>query len=169
MKTAMKHTLKIPAAEYFKFITSDEFDRWAVEKIHLASRTEIEKSVTPDRLFKKVKMVSNPVSDTTRMWIKKDRVECIETFDANLRTGTFDWDFVPNVYADKIRLSAKGRVTDAGPEQCIREMTIDFTVKILIIGGQIEKKASARMEDAFLKINRFVEEFYRDNYKKDQA
>jgi len=165
MKYHLKHTLQIPADAYFKLITSQEFDASLVVKLNLASRTELEKIDTPDRLFRKVKMVTKPVSDTTRAFLKVSQVECIETFDVDRKNSTFKWDFLPNVMADKIKLSSTGKVTPAGPESCVREMEIDFTVKVFLIGSQIEKKAGSRIEDGFAKINNALEEFYKNSLK----
>jgi hypothetical protein len=165
MKYHLKHTLKIPADAYFKVITAPEFDAALVVRLNLAARDQLEKKDTPDRLYRKVRMVTKPVSDTTRAFLKVSQVECIETFDVDRKTGTFKWDFIPNVMAEKIHLSAVGKVTPAGPGSCVRDMTIDFQVKVFLVGSTIEKRAGAKIEDGFAKINAALEEFYKKGFK----
>ena len=164
MKYTLRHTVRIPADRYIAVITSPEYDAWAKEKLKLEDRIEIERTETPERLFRKVKMVRT-VSERTRAWIKRDRFEMIDTTDVDKRANTFTWEVVPNVWTDKITARAKGRITPAGPDACIREMEFDLRVNVMLIGGKIEKAIAERIDDYFVKVNAALEEFYRDHFQ----
>jgi hypothetical protein len=165
MKYTLRHTLRIPADQYLACVTSPEYDAWAKERLKLEGRTEIERRETPDRLFRRVKMV-RAVSERSRAWIKQDSFEMIDTTDVDKRTNTFTWEIVPNVWTDKIVARAKGKIVPAGPDACVREMEIDLQVKVMLIGGKIEKAIAERIDEYFVKVNAALEEFYRERFQK---
>jgi hypothetical protein len=168
MKYTLRHTLKIPADMYLKVVTSPEYDAWAAEKLKLENRTEIERRETDDRLLRRVKM-TRLVSERTRAWIKKDRFEMVDTMDIDKRANTFTWEIVPNVWTEKITARAKGRVTPAGADACVREMEFEIKVNVMLIGGKIEKGIAEKIDEYFTKVNAALEEFYRDRYLKKEG
>lgn len=165
MNYTLRHTVKIPADKYLSVVTSQEYDAWAREKLKLESRTEIERRETPDRLFRRVKMV-RIVSERARAWIKKDSFEMIDTIDVDKRTNTFAWEIVPNVWTDKITARAKGKILPAGPDTCVRELEMVIKVNVMLIGGKIEKAIAERIDEYFDKVNAALEEFYRDRFPR---
>ncbi|MBI5529059.1 MAG: DUF2505 family protein [Deltaproteobacteria bacterium] len=168
MQQKLRHTLKIPADRYIAVVTSPVYDEWARKKLGLETRAEIERRETEDRIFRKVRMV-RVVSERTRAWIKKDRLEMIDTTDIDKRSNTFTWEIVPGIWADRITARAKGRITPAGPDACVRELDLELKVNVFLIGGRIEKALSEKMDDYFVKVNAALEEFYRDEFQKKAA
>ena len=163
MKYTLRHTLKIPADRYFAVITSPEYDVWAKEKLQLESRVETERREAPERLFRRVKMV-RAFSERTRAWVKRDRLTMIDTTDVDRRDNTFTWEIVPDIWTDRITARAKGRITPAGPDACVREMEIEIVVKVMLIGKKIEKGIADKIDDYFVKVNGALENFYRDHF-----
>jgi hypothetical protein len=169
MKYHLVHTLKIPAADYYKVITSPEYDQWSKEKLKMESRVVLEEEDTPYKLHRKVKMVTGPVSEKTRAWIKQDRLEIVEIFDVDKQAGTFVWIIEPGIWKDKVKGGGTGKITPAGHESCTRVLDLEVKISIPIIGGMIEKALDKKISEYFEKVNAGLEEFYLTRWKKTQA
>jgi hypothetical protein len=165
MQQKLRHTLRIPADKYIAVVTSPVYDEWARRKLGLESRAEIERRETDDSVLRRVKMV-RVVSERTRAWIKRDRIAMIDTTEIDKRSNTFTWEIVPDVWADRITARAKGRITPAGPDACVRELDLEIKVNVFLIGGRIEKALAEKMDDYFVKVNAALEEFYREEFSK---
>ena len=166
MKYHLKHTVKIPADKYFTVTNSKDFYDWSVEKIKLESKNILEQSDSPTSLHRKSKMISRKVSDKTAAVIRQDHVEIIESFDADLKNGTFTWKLEPDILGKRVKVVATGKISPEGTDSCMRDMEVDVKVSIPIIGGVIEKAIDKRSAELFGKLNSVMEEFYCNHFKK---
>jgi len=166
MKYHLKHTVKIPAGEYFTVTNSKDFYDWSVDKLKLESKNILEQSDTPSSLHRKSIMKSKKVSDKTAAVIRQDRVEITETFDADLKNGTFTWRLEPDILGRRVKVIATGKVYPECPDSCIREMDVDVKVSIPIIGSIIEKAIDKRSAELFGKMDSVMEGFYSEKFKK---
>jgi hypothetical protein len=169
MKYHLKHTIRIPADQYYKVITSPKYDDWSRERLKLESRTVLEESDTPERLHRRVRMVTGPVSERTRSWIKKDKVVVVEDFSVDKRSGTFTWRFEPDVFRDKVKTVGTGRIIPSGPDSCVRDMEIELKISVPILGGIIERAIDKKVDEYFRKVNTALEDFYFTVWKPMQG
>lgn len=69
-----------------------------------------------------------------------------ETVTHQQGSDTVRSTMTPNVMGDKLRMGYTMRVRPAGDNACIRVMEWEVEVKIMLVGGQIEKFASGEIE-----------------------
>lgn len=61
-------------------------------------------------------------------------------------TGEVRANMVPSVMADKLRMGYTMRLRPDGENACIRSMDWEVEVKVMLVGGQIEKFAAGEIE-----------------------
>jgi hypothetical protein len=160
------HILKIPEEDYFKAMFSDEFDRYLVEKLNLASRTTLYNSETDEMIKRKVRSTSKELSERAQSILRQKTLTVDEEISVNKKTREFHWQFIPDVFTKMVTIKGRGRVMRNDDESIKREMELEIDVHIPIFGKKIEEFIISRLDAWYERVNSSLEEFYREVYTK---
>jgi len=65
------------------------------------------------------------------------------------RTQHWSYDIVLSVLSDRIRMGGKVRIESTGPNRCVRHSDLWVDVRILGVGGLVERAAEHNMRDGW--------------------
>lgn len=158
------HTLKIREEDYFKAMFSDEFDRFLVERLNLASRTTLYNTETDERIERKVRSVSKELSERAQGILRQKTLTVDEEINVNKITKEFVWRFIPNVFTNTVSIHGRGKIYKNNEESIKREMELEVKVNIPIFGRKIESVIYERIDAWYARVNSSLEDFYHSVY-----
>lgn len=149
-KLQVRHTFACSPAEYWALVWDDAFDRSVNEA------AEVTKDVLEDRVEGSERVVvSKTVPKRTlpaavAAVVGTDRITYLQTTRYDAKAGRMTWEVVPSVFSDKI--SAKGYMeVVAHPTGCERVVDGTIEVRVMMVGGRIERAIVEDVERSYHK------------------
>ena len=161
----IEHTFNCSADTYWdKIFFDDEYNRRLfMEALSFESFEVV--SVEDTSTGKKRVIDASPKMGDLPGPLKKvigDGIGYRETGEWNKDAGTFTTKVVTNKLSDKIKIEGVLKMEDAGDGKSKRVFTCTVTCKMFGVGGMIEKRVIADMEDSYGKAAVFTNEFIKE-------
>jgi hypothetical protein len=162
MHFEVDHVIRVPFAKYFDLVLSPDFNDWLKKRLNLIERKILRSEEIDGKLHRVVRAESQLV-EAAQKFLKVERLVIEERLVVDRAAHSFTWEYVPNVAVNRFSATGRGRVEPIGAngDQTKRIIEGEVTMKLLLIGGRIERRLVEWIKENMGKAGDLLEEYHR--------
>ena len=150
-KMRIEDTFNCSAQKLYDMLADDAFDTELMKAIEIGKEL-IEKEDRAEGPYYKIRL-SPSTEDLPKFMAKAvgNKSAYVEerAWNASKRSNT--WKIIPDFSVGKVNIEGTLSIKPAGEDKCVRVVEGEFTVKVPLIGGKIEKYIIKQTEETFEK------------------
>lgn len=162
MHFEVDHVIRVPFEQYFDLVLSPAFNDWLKKRLNLLERAILRSEEIDGKVHRVVRAESQLV-EAAQKFLKVERLIIEERLVVDRAARSFTWEYVPNVAVNRFSATGHGRVEPYGPngEHVRRIIEGEVTMKLLLIGGRIERRLVDWIRENMGKAGDLLEEYHR--------
>lgn len=162
MHFEVDHVIRVPFAKYFDLVLSPDFNDWLKKRLNLLERKILRSEEIDGKLHRVVRAESQLV-EAAQKFLKVERLVIEERLVVDRAAHSFTWEYVPNVAVNRFSATGRGSVEPIGAsgDQTKRIIEGEVTMKLMLIGGRIERRLVEWIKENMGKAGDLLEEYYR--------
>ncbi|NMB74830.1 MAG: DUF2505 family protein [Myxococcales bacterium] len=162
MHFEVEHVIRVPFEKYFDLVLSVDYNDWIKKRLNLLERTILRSEEIDGKLHRVVRAESQLV-EAAQKFLKVERLIIEERMVIDRATHSFTWEYVPNVAVNRFSATGRGRIEPGGAngEHVRRIIEGEVTMKLLLIGGRIERRLVDWIKENMGKAGDLLEEYHR--------
>lgn len=132
-----------------KYLLDDGFNERLNPHIGIKRREVLEKREQGDELYRKIK--NHPAQEAPAILQKAigSDMSYVEESWFNRKTKNYHYKVTSGAAGKKLDFTGVIKVTPLGENRCVRELTAQITVNIMLVGGTVEGLLGKQVEDGF--------------------
>lgn len=154
MRIHCEHEIALPADSFWELIHAPRYEAAVAEAVGLRAYRELERREEPEAIYRRLQVeadlpeslrgvlrrlgLQGPVGYVEEQWRSRSRREV-------------RWRMTPGVLAERARIEGLVRVVPRGRGRCVRELEGVVELRVLGVGGVLERAAVSLVTDAYAK------------------
>jgi len=165
-KLQIEHVIPLSADEYWRINNQADFEEFQAPKLRLNAYTEIERREAGGTLHRRIRVepdikIPGPLQGLLKKNLGNQAFYYEETRDIPVNPDpkrmAYDWEIHPPALADKLHIAGRFIVEPIDDSSCRRTLTGEVKVKILGLGGLVEKFAAGELQKTYDQIPKVVQ------------
>ena len=139
------------AQELYDMLADDDFDTELMAAIKVGKEL-IDSEERPEGPWLKIRL--SPDTQDLPGFMRKvvgEKNAYVEERAWNKKTLSNTWTIIPDFSVGKVSIGGTFTIKDAGAGKCVRVVEGDFSIKVPLLGGKIEKFIIKQTEETFRK------------------
>ena len=154
MKLTCEHAIALPADRFWEILHDPRYEARVAAAVGLEVYEELERREEPDAVYRRLQVEANlpdPLRSLLRRIAGIDSARYVEEQWRSRTRREVRWRMTPAVLADRIRVEGVVRVEPRGARRCARVLEGAVEVRLLGVGGLVERAAVSLVTEAYAK------------------
>lgn len=146
--------MALPAERFWEILHEPLYEARVAEAAGLEAYQEVERREEPEAVYRRLRVEADlpePLHSLLRRIAGVDSASYVEEQWRSRSRMEVRWRMTPGVLADRIRVEGVVRVEPRGATHCTRILEGVVEVKVLGVGGLVERAAVSMVTDAYAK------------------
>lgn len=165
-KLHFEHVIPLSAEAYWRINNQTDFEAFQAPRLRLKAYTEIERRETDRTLHRRIRVepdiqLPGPVQALVKKHLGDQAFYYEETREIptnpDPKRMVYTWEIHPPVLADKLKIAGEFIVEPIDANSCRRTLSGEVKVKLMGLGGIVEKFAASEIKKTYDTIPKVVQ------------